>query len=38
MALSQNTYVYLETVETAQDEEEKSNQNGDSRILCTYGG
>ena len=28
MALSQNTYVYMETVEIAQNKEEKSDKNG----------
>ena len=38
MALSQNTYVHMETVETSKDEDAKSNENGNPRILCTYGG
>ena len=38
MALSQNTYVHMETMETTKDEKEKSYQNGNTRILCAYGG
>ena len=38
MALSQNTYVHLETMETSKDEKKKSDSVGNSRILCTYGG
>ena len=38
MALSQNTYVYMETVETPKDKEAKSDEDGDSGELCTYGG
>ena len=38
MALSQNTNVHMETMETTENEKEKSNENGNTRILCTYGG
>ena len=32
MALSQNTYVYMETMEIAQNKEEKSDKNGIKKI------
>ena len=38
MALSQNTYVYMETMEIAQNKEEKSDKNGNPWILCEHGG
>ena len=38
MALSQNTYVYMETMEIAQNKEEKSDKNGNPCILCEHGG
>ena len=38
MALSQNSYVYMETVETAENKEKKSNKDGNTRILRKYCG
>ena len=38
MALSQNTHVYMETMEIAQNKEEKSDKNGNPWILCEHGG
>ena len=38
MALSQNTHVYMETMEIAQNKEEKSYKNGNPWILCEHGG
>ena len=38
MALSQNTYVYMETMEIAQNKEEESYKNGNPWILCEHGG
>ncbi len=34
----QNTYVYMETVETSKNKEKKSDKDGSTRILCEYGG
>lgn len=38
MALSQDTHVYMETMEETKNEDEKSYEVGDSRILCAHGG
>ena len=38
VAVSQNPDVYLETVETAKDEETEPDKAGDTGILCMYGG
>ena len=37
MALSQNTHVYMETVETSKNKEKKSDKDGSTRILCEHG-
>ncbi len=37
MALSQNTYVYMETVEETEDENKKSDENGSSHGTCMAG-
>ena len=38
MAVSADTYVHLEAVETAKDKETASHKSGDSGILCAHGG
>ena len=38
MAIPSNPYVYMETVETARDEETEPDKTGDTGILCVYGG
>ena len=38
MAVPSNPDVYLETVETAKDEETEPYKAGDTGILCMYGG
>lgn len=38
MAISQNSYVYMEAVEETKDQEEKSNETWNTRIFCTSGG
>ena len=37
MNLSQNTHVYMETVETSKNKEKKSDKYWSTRILCEYG-
>ena len=37
MALSQNTHVYMETVETSKNKEKKSDKDGSTRILSEHG-
>ena len=37
MALPQNTYVYMETVETSKNKEKKADKDGSTRILCEHG-
>ena len=37
-AISQNTHVYMETVETSENKENKSDKDGSTRILCEHGG
>ena len=37
MALPQNTYVYMETMETSKNKEKKSDKDGSTRILCEHG-
>ena len=37
MNLSQNTHVYMETVETSKNKEKKSDKDGSTRILCEHG-
>ena len=36
MALPQNTYVHMETMEVTENEKEKSAQTWNTRILCMY--
>ena len=38
MAVPSNPDVYLETVETAKDEETEPYKTGDTGVLCMYGG
>ncbi len=38
MALLQDTYVHMETVEETKNKDEKSYENGDAKVLRSYGG
>lgn len=38
MALSPDTNVYMEAMEETQNQAEKPDKDGNSRVLCTYGG
>ena len=38
VAVPSNPNVHMETVEETKDQTEKSYENGNSRVLCTYGG